>query len=188
MITYLAEHEKYIIITGLRDVRIDDAKVLVEKAKDDICQDTIVQFFNGDLVATWEHLYFAALNALNAFASQKNISRNITMEMMLYASTQRQISRAIEFIGIKNGVSNLAIVAIDNNRHRLEASLEAMKRYFGKEPDDRVLELSANKMKYVSRAFRVMDKEIETMVGKSSLERTLVELIIERMALLSIQS
>ncbi len=188
MKSYIIEHRKHIIITGFRDVRIDVANALLEKAKDNNCQNTIIQFFNGNLVATWEHLYFAALNALNAFASQKNISRNITIEMMLYASTQRQIIKAIEFMGVKNGVGNVAIAAIDNNKHRLETSVEAIKDYFGKQPDDRVLDLSPSKINRVSKAFRVTDTEIETIAGKSSLEQTLVELIIERMALLSIQS
>lgn len=183
----IKEHGKIIEITGFRNVKIDDPEEWVKKAQKDKHNDVAFQFFNADLVATWEHLYFAALNALTAFDTERNISRDVVMEMMLYASAQRQIRRAIDFIGVKHGVGNIAVVIIGRDETQVEAALSAVKKRFGKEPDESVLEMSANKIKCIREAFEISDDEIRTVLGKSGLERAVVNLVIERVALLSTQ-
>ena len=184
---YIAEYEKYIEITGFRIIKIDDAKALIKTAQKDNNHKAVIQFFNADLVATWEHLYFAALNALLAFDTQRNISRNAAMEMMLYASAQRQIRKAIEFIGVKNGIANVAVALIDSDGCLLDTAVSVIKKRFSKEPDDSILEISESKMKRILNAFGISETEIQATIEKRSLEHVLVNLVIERMALLSTQ-
>jgi len=146
-----------------------------------------VQFFDADLIATWEHIYFAVLNALTAFVTKRNISRNVAMETMLYASAQRQIRKAIGFIGVKRGVANIAVVIIGSEADDLQAAVSAIKKQFGKEPDESVLEMSECKAERLREAFRISNEEIKATGEKSGLEQALVNLVIERMALLSTQ-
>jgi tRNA threonylcarbamoyladenosine modification (KEOPS) complex Cgi121 subunit len=183
----IREHGKYVEITGFRNVRIDDAEAWVKTAQLDQNQGVAVQFFDADLVATWEHLYFAVVNALTAFATQRNISRNAAMEMMLYASAQRQIRKAIGFMGVKRGAANVAVAIIGDEAGQVQAALFAVQKLFGKEPDESVLELSGSKIEVVRGAFGISDEEIKAVMEKNKLEQALVNLVIERMALLSTQ-
>jgi tRNA threonylcarbamoyladenosine modification (KEOPS) complex Cgi121 subunit len=183
----IKEYRKCVEITGFRNVKIDDAEAWVKTAQTDKHQDVAVQFFDADLIATWEHLYFAVVNALTAFATQRNISRNVAVETVLYASAQRQIRKAIGFIGVKRGVSNVAVVIIGDDIAQVQAALSALLTLFGKETDESVLELSGSKIELVRGAFGISDEEVKTITEKSGLEQALVNLVIERMALLSTQ-
>ena len=69
-------------------------------------------FYDADLIATRKHLYFAVLNALQAFHNKTNVAKSLAVETMLYASAQRQIQRAIQRCGIKPQTQNMAVVII----------------------------------------------------------------------------
>jgi len=183
----IKEHGKYVEITGFRNIEIDDAEAWIKMSQIDQHQGVAVQFFDADLVATWEHLYFAVVNALTAFATQRNISRNVAMETMLYASAQRQIRKAIGFIGVKRGVANVAVAVIGSDPVELQATVSAVQKRFGKERDENVLELSESKIERIRGAFGISDEEIKAVMEKNELEQALVSLVIERMALLSTQ-
>ena len=103
MLKPIEEAGKYVEITGFRNVDVKDAEEFVEAARGDAPKSGWVQFFDADLVATWQHLYFAVLNALLAFRSGRNVSKSVAMEAMLYASAQRQISKALRLMGVKRG-------------------------------------------------------------------------------------
>src|SRR3990172_8692813 len=184
---YIEEHAKYVEITGFRNVKIDDAEAWVKTAQIDKHQGVAVQFFDADLVATWEHLYFAVVNALTAFATHRNISRNVAMETMLYASAQRQIRKAIGFIGVKRGIANVAVAVIGDDTTGMNGTISEIQKRFGKEPDESVLELSGSKVERILGAFGISDEEVGAVTEKSGLEQVLVSLVIERMALLSTQ-
>jgi tRNA threonylcarbamoyladenosine modification (KEOPS) complex Cgi121 subunit len=186
LLKYIEEDGKYVEITGFGNVKIEDAEEFlktIRKEKQTAC----VQFFNAELVATWQHLYFAALNALVAFRNKRNISKNVAMEVMLYASAQRQIRKAIALIGVKRDSVNVAAVIIDENPDLVKTALRMVSRRIGVEPDETVLELSRGKVQSILRAFDVSERELETVMKKNSLEQALVNLVVERMALLSTQ-
>jgi KEOPS complex subunit Cgi121 len=109
LLKYIAEAGKYVEITGFRNVGIKDAEEFVKAARKETPQSTWVQFFDAELVATWQHLYFAVLNALLAFKTERNISKSVAMEVMLYASAQRQIRKAIQLVGVKCDSENVAV-------------------------------------------------------------------------------
>ena len=87
-------------------------------------RDCEVQFFDAALVATWEHLYFAVLNAVMNLKSTRGISKSIAVESVLYASAQRQIQKAIDFIGLKPDSENAAVVVICENAESSRLGLE----------------------------------------------------------------
>jgi tRNA threonylcarbamoyladenosine modification (KEOPS) complex Cgi121 subunit len=187
LLKYIEEDEKYVEITGFRNVKIEDAEEFLKAIRKEQQQNTAVQFFNAELVATWQHLYFAALNALTAFRSKRNISKNIAMEVMLYASAQRQIRKAIALVGVKCVSANIAMVIIGETPASVEAVLSAVSKRIGAEPAETVLELSKGKMQSIRRAFDISEKELKTVMKKNNHEQALVNLVFERMALLSTQ-
>lgn len=104
---------------------------------------------------------------------------------MLYASAQRQIQKAIEHIGVKPESRNLAVAIVAQEQKQIENQLNASVEYFGCAPDETVLQLTEPKMQKIKLAFQVTEQEMGTQ--KESAKKALVDLVIERMAILSTQ-
>jgi tRNA threonylcarbamoyladenosine modification (KEOPS) complex Cgi121 subunit len=187
MLKKLEEYSKYVEITGYRNVKIKDAKELLNTVRGEAIQDVEVQFFDADLVASWNHLYFAVLNALMTLRSGRNISKSLAVEVILYASAQRQIKKAIELIGVKNCSKNVAVVILGANADSVKTGLCTVTKCLKLEPDASVLELSKEKMQRIKCAFGISDLELETVTAKKDSEQALIDSVIERVALLSTQ-
>ena len=185
MLKYIEETGKYVEITGFRNVRVGDAEEFVKAVRKEKQQRVWVQFFDAELVATWQHLHFAVLNALLAFKNERTISKSVAMEVMLYASAQRQIKKAIDFMGVKCDSANVAVVIIDEHPDSVKAVLSVVSKRIGAEPDETVLELSRKKAQRICEAFGITKKELEAVMEKGNVKQALVKLVIERMALLS---
>ena len=186
MLKYVEEAGKYVELTGFRNVSVKDAEEFVKAAREAIPQTASVQFFDADLVATWQHLYFAVLNALVAFKNERNISKSLAMEVMLYASAQRQIRKALQLIGVKHDSVNVAVVIIGVNPDSVRAAVSAVSKRVGVEPDETVLELTREKTQLIRKAFGISTEELEAVDEKDAAQ-ALVNLVIERTALLSTQ-
>ena len=186
MLKYFEEFGEYVEITGFRNVKIENAEGFLKATRREQ-QGTAVQFFNAELVATWQHLYFAVLNALTAFRNKSNISKNIAVETMLYASAQRQIQKAIARAGVNRDSANVAVVIIGENPDAVKTALSLVSKRIGAEPDETVLALPNSKVQSIREAFGISDKELETVMAKGNVQQALVNLVIERMALLATQ-
>ena len=185
MLKYVEETGKYVEITGFRNIMIGDAEEFVKAVRKEKQQRVWVQFFDAELVATWQHLHFAVLNALLAFKNERNISKSVAMETMLYASAQRQIRRAIDLMGVKCDSANVAVIIIGESPDSVKAVLSVVSKRVGAEPDEAVLELSRKKAQRIREAFGIAEKELEAVMEKNNADQALVKLVIERMALLS---
>jgi tRNA threonylcarbamoyladenosine modification (KEOPS) complex Cgi121 subunit len=185
LLKYIEETGKYVEITGFRNVRVGDAEEFVKAVRNEKQQRVWVQFFDAELVATWQHLHFAVLNALLVFKNERNISKSVAMETMLYASAQRQIKKAIDFMGVKCDSANVATVIIGESPDSVKVVLSAVSKRIGAEPDETVLELSRKKAQRIREAFGITEKELEAVMEKNNADQALVKLVIERMALLS---
>ncbi len=185
MLKHLTEERQYLEITGFRNVNIEKPEQLLKAVRGGKQKDVNVQFFNASLIATWEHLYFAVLDALMAFGTRRNISKSIAVEAMLYSSAQRQIKKAIELIGVKNGCSDVAVIVLGESRKGVESVASSISEYLRKEPEESVLELSPEKEKTIQEAFGITRNELAITTNHSDAQRALVDIVIERMALLS---
>ena len=186
MLQYLKEHGQYVEITGYRDIAFEKVEAFLKANRKQIGQNGDIQFFDADLVATQEHLYFAVLNALQAFKNKTNRSKSPAMETLLYASAQRQIQKAIECCGIKPKTKNLAVAIIGEDLGQIRKAVEAMSKCVGSEPDETVLDLTKSKEIKIKKAFEITQEELETQKNGSE-ERAIANLVIERVALLSTQ-
>ena len=185
MLKHLADERLFVEITGFKNVEADKPDQLLKALRGGIQTKVVAQFFNANIVATWRHLYFAVLDALMAFKTKRNISRNLAVEVMLYASAQRQIKKAIDIIGVKNGCSDIAVVVIGGSRGAVESVVTSISGHFHREPDDPVLDLSPSKTQAIRQVFRITEAELNVVAKQNDMERALVDLVVERMALLS---
>jgi len=184
----LGDVNKYVAIAGFRNVKIKDVNYFLERVRREVGE-AHVQFFDAKLIASQQHLYFAALNALKAFEKKLNISNSLAIEVLLYASAQRQIKKAVDMLGIKTHSSQVAVLVIADAKRGADIALEAVSGLISGERDDYVLELTDEKFEGVKKLFGVSDLEIEAKLRKEGLEReALVDLVIEHVALLTTQS
>ena len=63
---------------------------------------TTIQLFDPGRVINRMHLVASYVNAVEAFKNKSNISRNLYMEMLLFAAMTSQINEAIEMVGAKS--------------------------------------------------------------------------------------
>jgi len=183
----LEEFGKYVAVAGFRNVKIANVEDFLETVRRCLAKSVEVQFFDAGLVATWQHLYFAALNALNAFKNGINISKSLAVEILLYASAQRQIRKAVNLLGIKSNSKAIAVFVVGEGAKDVEAALEVISEIVGGRRDDTVLELSREKIEAIRRVFEISDAELEAVMRGNNLEQAIIDLIIERGALLAIE-
>lgn len=181
------ETDQNITFAGFRNVHIADINAFLEQFKTENMENATVQFFDAKHVAGSQHLYFAAVNALNAFQKGTNISNNLAVETLLYASAQRQIKKAVKLLGIKQESTEVAALVITENKKgnclRLVADAVSGER------DDTALDLTDKKLVDIKKLFEISDLEFEAKLEKEGQEKeALTDLIIERMALLGTRS
>jgi len=177
----------YVEITGFKHIKINDIEKFFKTIRKEKQPNVEIQFFDAKLVATWQHLYFAVLNALTAFKNKENISKSFEIETMLYASAQRQIRKAMQLLGIKPKTSDIAVIIIGEKPETIKSTISIVSDNVNAQPDDTILELSEEKTTNIRRVFKISDTEIEIVIKKDDLEKALTNLVIERMALLATQ-
>jgi len=95
---------------------------------------------NADMVCGRDHLLSAALHAWRAFRRGSNSADTLAMETLLYAAGERQISRAMDKMGVPAGASRLGLVLFNvPDPEGLIASLALQRR-------DEVLDASEEKL------------------------------------------
>lgn len=78
-----------------------------------ICEKGTVQLLQARGLAGEKHILQAAIQALKAFDNNENTAKDLGLEICLRASAQRQISRALDMLGIKEGKMEVCAVAVD---------------------------------------------------------------------------
>jgi len=187
MLYHLKEYVKYAEITGYRNIKFGKAEAFLKANRKETRENVDLQFFDAQLIATQEHLYFAALNALQAFQNKTNISKSPAMETMLYASAQRQIQKAIQRCGIKPETTSMAVIIIGVDPTQLKTMLQAISTCVGLEPDEKVLEISEFKEQKIIDTFEITDEELKAVMKNENRTEAVVNLVIERVALLATQ-
>src|SRR5208337_1980147 len=161
MLYYLKEYGKYAEITGYKNIKFARAEEFLKANRKGTQENVDLQFFDAQLIATQEHLYFATLNALQAFRNKTNISKSLAMETMLYASAQRQIQKAIQRCGIKPETTRMAVIIIGEDPTQLKTMLQAISTCVGVESDEKVLEMSKFKEHKIIETFQITDQELK---------------------------
>jgi tRNA threonylcarbamoyladenosine modification (KEOPS) complex Cgi121 subunit len=149
---------------------------------------TDFQLFDARHIATWEHLYFAAINALVAFRNRRNISKSVAVETLLYASAQGQIQKATRLLGVRLDSSDIAVLIMGERSEPIQSLLSTISENVGGKRDDRVLEISEEKSESIRRFFDVSENQLRAVRHGRCLERALVDLVIERVALVAVRS
>lgn len=73
----------------------------------------IIQLLNADSIVSKNHIIHGVNQAFLAFERGENLANDISVEIVLRISAQRQISKAFKMLGLKEGQMNLCAVLIN---------------------------------------------------------------------------
>lgn len=73
----------------------------------------IIQLLNADSIASKDHIIHGVNQAFLAFERGENLANDVSVEIALRCSAQRQISKAFKMLGLKEGKMNLCAVLIN---------------------------------------------------------------------------
>lgn len=150
-------------------VLVHDVREMIARvnAAADAAGSTIV-LFDAERIAGFEHVRSAAVHAARSFAEKRNIARTLEMEMLVYASGQRQCSLAAKF-GLHAGENEVYVLILGGDEGKAKAMLA--------EFVDEAPQFSVN-VKRLRELFDISDAEL-AVAGTKRVE----ELVVERVAL-----
>ncbi len=130
----------------------------------------VIQALDADLVVSERHLEFAAGKALHAFACGRNVAKDPGVEILRYASGERQIERALA-MGVSDSTERIALVmASSGGEWPSPSELSALVESDG---------LGCSfKTEAVRETFNISSEEIEAVGGAR-----IPDLVLERVAL-----
>lgn len=134
--------------------------------------DSCIVLLDAEKTAGRAHIEAALIHAKRAFAEKRNISRTLSMEILLYVSAQRQCSLAPRF-GLHEG-ENVVYVLIEGGNEN--AAREKLASFIEDAP-----EVCAD-IETLKTEFSITDEELD-VVG----EQRIGELVVERVALMEIK-
>jgi KEOPS complex subunit Cgi121 len=162
--------EDIIQIAGF-NAHIKDVPMVLKRIRKIAGQGTI-QLLQAPGVAGKEHLLHATYQALVAFQRNENLSQDLGLEICLRTSAQRQISRAIQILGITEGKQAVAAVLVNCP----EDALQQLESLIGPR-DDTVLKADLERLKQI---YKISDPELHS-------HQNVDNVLIERTALLNLE-
>ena len=130
--------------------------------------DEIIQLFNADAIVSKNHIIHGVNQAFLAFDRGENLANDISVEVVLRCSAQRQISKAFKILGLKEGEMNLCAVLINCGDYTDELSSIFT-------PDENVLFPDE---KNLIKIYKISEDELKNM--------SIEEIIIDRITKLTV--
>lgn len=162
-------YEDFFVFPAFVEVA-DPAAVLA--AVNRIAKDTgaVIVLFDAEKMAGPAHVKAAAAHAVRSFATGKPVARTLAMEMLVYASGQRQCSLAPRF-GLHGGRNFMYVLIAGGDRADAERRLTAVVQ--------RETSVPTASPAVLMKEFGITAEELE-IVGPDRI----AELVVERVALL----
>lgn len=129
----------------------------------------IIQLLNADAIASKKHIIHGVNHAFLAFGRGENLAKDISVEIVLRCSAQRQISKAFKILGLHEGDMNLCAVMINCNDH-----LTDLESIFVR--DDDVLAADVEKLKEI---YDIGEIQLESMSVEDILIDRISKLIVD---------
>jgi tRNA threonylcarbamoyladenosine modification (KEOPS) complex Cgi121 subunit len=153
-------------------------------------QDITIVLADADFIAGAQHLLFATIHALTAFSRQTNRATTKQMEILRFAAAKRQISHALNLLGISKSTRRFAGVLVNSTASALQSSYEMLLELTEAKDNAKVLKLTTSKKaKAIQEIFQITADELRTICPASKpAERykALQKLVFERCALQAI--
>jgi len=158
---------------------IPDKELFIENAMNYAAKNHfILQVFNADLIYGKTHLESAVAHASRAFQQNTNTTHTLAMEILLYASGERQLQIALPQMGIHKGPGHVAIVLYSEENIQIEEPMiQELLNLLQLKRNDTVLKGNEKTL----QLFGISEKEQQTVT-----QHKYQNLILEKVALVDI--
>ncbi|MDR1722000.1 MAG: KEOPS complex subunit Cgi121 [Methanobrevibacter sp.] len=123
----------------------------IDKIQNSCCDGTVIQLMDAKAIGGEKHLIHSIIHGINAFKRGENLANDIGIEICLRASATRQISKALDIIGLKEGEMDICALLIDCPDYYIDELEGLFKR------DDSVI---APNPKILKDIYNVTDEEL----------------------------
>jgi tRNA threonylcarbamoyladenosine modification (KEOPS) complex Cgi121 subunit len=130
------------------------------------------------------HLLSAAQNAFNAWKGNYMKSRNLDVEMAIYASAQHQIGRALELMGVTDKTATVAVIVLGEDKQKVGDIMINFERTIGKEVIS-PFEMTPEKLETLMAIFSISDSELSLFLDQDdtkSRQRALSKCVVSRIS------
>jgi len=134
-----------------------------------------VQLLNGLLIADETHLLSAAQNAINAKQGDYMLSRSLDVEIIVFASAQRQIGRALDELGVYDGLDDIAVVVVGPDSSTVEDCIQDLTSRIGSEVSP-AFAATSERIERIKDHYQISDKEIRAISDSDKIESQLAAL------------
>ena len=181
---------KIIGITELHNTNNLTQNILIQLATSLSSENLTIQLLNGSLIVDEMHLLSAAQNALNAEYGEYMLSRNLDVEIIVFASTQRQIGKALKDLGVYDGLDEIAVVVVGPDATTVESIIQKLMEKIGKEilPP---FPATKERLSRIKEHYQISDIEITTISDSDNLESqfsALSRCVVSRVSLVALDS
>ena len=114
----------------------------------------IIQLLNAEAVASKNHITHGVNQAILAFNRGENLAKDLSVEIVLRCSAQRQISKAFKILGLNEGEMELCAVLVNCD----DDYTDELENIFSR--DDDVLIADESKLKEI---YKISDIELENL-------------------------
>ncbi|MHA2278736.1 MAG: KEOPS complex subunit Cgi121 [Candidatus Kariarchaeaceae archaeon] len=165
----------------------------------------VIQFIKDSCVLNQDHIFTACYYLQKAFLHRTNISNSKNIELLLYLSTNRQISKGIKSFGIDiNDLNQGALTAcfISPSNNIEQVNKELLQSLGANEVKLTINDISIEKINRINHYYDLNNKQINAILNsygidqKNTLEQknnlqdlslAIFDLICEKMALLNVE-
>ncbi|MFO7676978.1 MAG: KEOPS complex subunit Cgi121 [Thermoplasmatota archaeon] len=138
----------------------------------------IIQIVNADYIYGKDHIISAFLHTQRSFLQNTNSLDDVSLELLLYISGERQISKAIEKVGITSEYQRFAIILIPQQKHLTsQRVIQQLLTMFKFTRDDTILDGDKNTL----QRFGITIEELSTIPNEDY-----GDIILEKVALVDV--
>lgn len=181
------EYHGYYVAVGVyrllnRDVIEDFKKIINELSVGDV----VLELFNSEFVISLKQILFAAISAIKAFFSETNIAKSLGIEILLRLSSETQIDKAIEKIGVNKGVDEVGVCIVSKSIDKLEETMRKLlqKIDFVELPEEYLH--STDRIRRALEFYNIRQEEIESIQARDLHEAVLLA-VLEKIATVDIE-
>ena len=149
-----------------------------------------IQFLNPRFIAGELHLLSAAHNAWNAWSGGYAIARSLDVEIILYASAQRQIKNAFNLMGLEEGLSSVAVIVVAETEDSVEETIKILVKRVGNELIE-PFKVDRARFERIQDFFRIPQIELDAISKSGSIEGrwlALVRCVVSRVSLVATEA
>ncbi len=128
-----------------------------------------IQFLDSSLIVSIGHLLSAAQNAVNAWKGGYMLTRGLDAEVLVYASAQRQINRAIANLGVHDGLQNIALVVVGSDKRAVRDVITKLANKVGEEIKTAFVP-DRDRLERIMLHYDVNEKEIKVFTDSDEVE------------------